>query len=116
RAPEEWDPDGTVKIVKVRNTSNVILMAEAADTFGEAQGDAFADNYVFLQRFHDAYSPSHLPRQPGERLSDDRHKGRANLLYFDSSVRTIGRGEMQLEWFDDGVTDRASDGIYGDDA
>ena len=116
RAPDEWDPDGPVKLVKVQDTSNVIFVAEAADYFGESNGDAFADNYVFLQRFHDLYSPEHLPRRGGERISDDRHKGRANLLWFDTSVRTVKRGGIELEWFDDKVTQRAVNGIYGDDA
>ena len=112
RAPEEWDPDGPVKVSKIGNSSGVVFILEAADTFGETDGDAFNDNFLFIPRYHDVYSPEHLPRRGGERISDDRHKGSANVMYFDTSVRPVQRGGLELEWFDDKVTDRADDGIY----
>lgn len=107
-----WDPGGPVKLARVRNSSGVVWAAEAADFFGEMSGDV---NRVYLSEFHDAWDEDHLPRRAGERLSDDRHRGRANLLYFDASVRLIRRGEMELEWFDDGVTDRSDDVEVFDD-
>lgn len=107
-----WDPDGVVKLARIRNPSEVILVAEAADRFGES-GDR--RDLIYRAEFHDAYRPGHLPRQAGQRLSDDRHMGRANLLFFDSSVREIRRGALELGMFDDGVTSRATDDVWDDD-
>ncbi len=107
-----WDPDGVVKLARVRNPSQVVLVAEAADGFGES-GDRI--DLIYRAEFHDAYRPGHLPRQTGQRLSDDRHAGRANLLFFDSSVREIRRGALELRMFDDGVSSRATDDVWDDD-
>jgi prepilin-type N-terminal cleavage/methylation domain-containing protein/prepilin-type processing-associated H-X9-DG protein len=106
-----WDPDGPVRLSRVRNASDVVLLAEAADRFGESSP---GQNWIFRPDFHDAYRPGHLPRGSGQRLSDDRHEGRANLLFFDSSVRDVRRGALELRMFDDGVTDRATDDVWDD--
>lgn len=103
----DWDPDGPVKLVKINNASNVIWVAEAADQFGTVD-PLSGQNHVFRAEAHHAWHPEHLPSEPQERISDDRHRGQANLLFFDMSVRQVGRGTMTLEMFDDGVVDRAT--------
>ena len=104
----EWDPDGPVKLTKVNNTSGVVWIAEAADWFGTSDR-LNGQNHVFIAETKHVWHPDHLPRAPMERISDDRHRGRANLLFFDMSVRPVTRGGMRLDMFDDGVTDRAMD-------
>ncbi len=104
----QWDPDGPLRLVKVRDAPNVVWLAEAADLFAlERQGV----NYIFFPEYRDAYKPEHLPRRRIERISDDRHDGRANLLFFDSSVRPVIRGGLELSMFDDGVTSRATEDV-----
>lgn len=101
-----WDPDGPVKLARVRDPARVVLVAETASAFPEVD--------IMSLRYYDAYRPGHLPRQSGERISDDRHEGTANLLFFDTSARQVRRGAMELEMFDDGVTDRAARPVWDD--
>ena len=106
----DWDPDGPVKLNKIGDSSGVVWLAEAADLFG---GSALGNvNDVFLPQFHDVWRPDHLPRRGNERISDDRHRGRANLLFFDASLRPVRRGEIELEWFDDQVTERTTPDVF----
>lgn len=107
-----WDPDGPVRLTRIQNSSQVVWLAEAADEFGENRDDRLPSNHVFWPEYRDAYNPDHLPRRARERISDDRHLGRANLLWFDTSVRSVRRGELTLEMFDDGITERATDEVF----
>lgn len=108
-----WDPDGPVKLSKIRDASRVVLLAEAANLFGEERADLGEKaNHVFWPEYHDVWRPDHLPRQSRERISDDRHFGAANLLMFDSSVISIQKGKVRLEMFDDGVTQRATPNVF----
>ena len=66
-------------------------------------------NHVVIAETKQAFRPEHLPGAAAERISDDRHQGKANLLFFDSSVRPVTPGTLKLEMFDDGATDRAMD-------
>jgi prepilin-type processing-associated H-X9-DG protein len=67
---------------------------------------------VYWPEFHDAFSTEHLPRRSFERISDDRHAGFANVIFFDFSVRSVKRGELKLEYFDDGVRQRATPDVF----
>ena len=99
-----WEPSGPVALGSVKDASRVVFLAEAADLFG-----GIADtggNQIFLPRYHDCWSPIDLPGGRANRLSEDRHDGQANVLFFDTSVRTVRPGDMQLDWFNDGVTQR----------
>ena len=107
-----WDPDGPVKLAKIQNSSEVIWAAEAADVFGGVATGADGRNQIYDPRFHDVWEPGHLPRAGAERVSDDRHAGRANLLFFDASVRAVRRGGVELRMFDDGVTERATPPVF----
>ena len=106
-----WDPDGPIKLVRVKSSSAVVYVAEAADVFG-IEGSNTAENGVFSAALHDIWNENQLPRQPAERISDDRHHGRANLLYYDSHVAAVRRGEIELEWFDDGILGRDSPRVF----
>ena len=79
--------------------------------FGEPSS---AGDRIFRLQYHDVYRPGHLPGGDGERLSDDRHHGSANLLFFDFSVRDVRRGKLTVSLFDDGVTSRATDDVWDD--
>ena len=106
-----WDPDGPIKLAQVKNSSGVIYVAEAADVFGIMGANA-GQNGVFDAALHDIWGEDQLPRQPAERISDDRHHGRANLLYYDGHVQAIRRGEIELDWFDDGILGRDSPRVF----
>jgi prepilin-type processing-associated H-X9-DG protein len=106
----DWDPDGPVNLAKVQNTSGVIYVAEVANVF---TSETHAGNDIFrCPEMHDVSHPEHLPRQPQARMSDERHRDKANLLFFDGSVRPLDRGGLTLQMFDDGVTQRATRWIY----
>ena len=103
--PGDWDPDGPLRLSRVQNTSGVVYVAESADVYGNNQGPEGGDG-VLNPALHDVWAENQMPRQSAERISDDRHEGRANLLYYDGSVRPVRRGEIEIRWFDDGVSDR----------
>jgi prepilin-type processing-associated H-X9-DG protein len=95
---EEWEPQGPIKLAQVRDSSNVFWIGEAADQFGTVD-PLSGQNHVYRAETHQAWHPEHLPRQPQERISDDRHDGTANVLFFDTSVRAIHRGTLTLSMF-----------------
>ena len=109
-----WDPDGPIKLSQVKNSTAVIYVAEAADLFGDEGNttNGAGENGVFSAQLHDIWSENQLPRQPGERITDDRHRGKANLLFYDGHVNAIRRGEIELDWFDDGILNRDSPRVF----
>lgn len=107
---DAWQPAGPVALATVQNPSGVVFLAEATDLFGDDADTG--GNAIYEPRYHDAWRPADLPGGTGERISDARHRESANVLFFDNSLRTIRRGEMKLEWFDDGVTQRPAPGPW----
>lgn len=104
----DWAPDGPIKIGTISQPSELPWLLEAADSFDGADPTGVVDP-IFGVQFHDAYDPRHLPREPQQRLTDDRHVGStANVLYLDSHVSLIRRGELTLQRMDDGVRKRAT--------
>jgi prepilin-type N-terminal cleavage/methylation domain-containing protein/prepilin-type processing-associated H-X9-DG protein len=98
-----WAPDGPVKLTAVRNPSTIVWLAEASNVFDP---DEFM---IYEPRFADVYAPDHLPRQPRQRIADDRHANlSANVLHLDGHVQTIRIGFFTLEMFDDGLRTRAT--------
>lgn len=108
----DWDPDGPINLSKIQNPANVAWVLEAADVFAGSRPDRDPPSIIFWPEFHDVYRPEHLPREGRERVSDERHGRVANVLFFDFSVRSINRGELKLELFDDGVTQRATRDVF----
>lgn len=102
-----WDPDGPVKIGRVANPSGVLLVVEMPDQVG---GRAMLDgrNGIISPVYHDLFSPSHLPGGGASRMTDTRHNGASNGLFFDMSVRIMWEGTVKLESFDDKVTQRST--------
>lgn len=107
-----WQPEGRCRLSNIRNSSGVAALAEAADLFGEDGDRHHKANRVFFSIYHDVWHPSHLPGERYERISTDRHAGRANLLMFDCSVKSISPGELTLEMFDDGIVQRATPAVF----
>jgi prepilin-type processing-associated H-X9-DG protein len=108
-----WDPDGPVKLVRVQNSSAVVWLAEAADWFGTSD-PLSGQNHIFRAEASHLWRPEQLPRGAEQRMSDDRHLGGANILFFDGSVRRIDRGSVRLDMFDDGVTSRSMPDLLDD--
>jgi prepilin-type processing-associated H-X9-DG protein len=106
-----WAPDGPVKRTAIARSSELPWVLEAADWFDGTDGTGATgeQGMIFGVQFHDCYAADHLPHMAHHRLSDDRHvKGTANVLFLDSHVSVIHRGELRLEMFDDGVRKRAT--------
>jgi prepilin-type processing-associated H-X9-DG protein len=104
-----WAPDGPIKLVQPRRHSELPWILESSDTMPGVDSGGTVPELIFGIQFHDAWEPSHLPRQSGQRISDNRHHGRtANVLYLDGHVGLIRQGELVLEMLDDGVRKRAT--------
>lgn len=104
-----WAPDGPIKRSSVSRPSELPWVLEAADEFVGVDSADGESPMIFGVQFHDCYDPEHLPRGSLQRLIDDRHvKRTANVLYFDSHVATIRRGELKLQMFDDGLRKHAT--------
>jgi prepilin-type processing-associated H-X9-DG protein len=104
----DWKPDGPIKITAPSRPSELPWLLDCANDFPIAAPPPLPDK-VFGVEFHDVYHPDHLPNGSKNRVSDNRHVQRtANVLYLDTHVSVIHRGDLRLEMFDDGVRVRAT--------
>jgi prepilin-type processing-associated H-X9-DG protein/prepilin-type N-terminal cleavage/methylation domain-containing protein len=78
--------DASIIVTKIRRSSEVIFLTEAS-----------ADRRIDVFCYHDVWDPSHLPTTGGPLgqvqrtsrvLSDQRHRGRINLLFLDGHAST----------------------------
>jgi prepilin-type processing-associated H-X9-DG protein len=102
-----WLPDGPIIKSKLRRSSDLPWVLEAADSFVEITQREHLDKIHFMT-FHDVWSPSHLPNGGKHRISDSRHKETANVLYADNHVALIKKGDLKLDDFDDQLRRRAT--------
>ena len=102
-----WRPTGPVKLSAVRNAPGVVWIAEATDLYGTNDFLTSGDyDDIYAVDTHAVWLPKHLPGGAAPRVSESRHRGRGNVLWFDASVRAVRPGELRAEMFDDGVTAR----------
>ncbi len=102
-----WRPDGPVRLARIKNPANVYWLLESADLTGV---DFNGRDGIYAPQYHDVWLPAHLPRREQQRITDARHGGRANVGYFDTSVRPVKEGDIRsILPFDDGLRTRATD-------
>jgi len=102
----DWKPDGPINIVNIHNASELPWMFDGANNFPLREIGLL--DKIYGIEFHDVYDPRHLPRGERHRISDDRHGTTANILYLDTHVDVVHRGELKLAMLDDHVTRRAT--------
>lgn len=100
----DWNPEGPVKLSQIREGADVVWIGEAPDQVRGAS--------ILSPEFHDVFHPEDLPGGTRERLTDSRHNHATNILFFDSSVRRVARGELTLPMFDDGIRQRATPSVF----
>ncbi len=101
-----WAPDGPVRISRVGRSADVAWVMDAADNF--PAGPVGPVDKIFRVEFHDVYDPVQLPSGERHRISDDRHRGRANVLFLDAHVSTVQSGGFSLDMFNDHLIKRAT--------
>lgn len=106
-----WSPDGPIKANRMKRTSELPWLLEAADRFNDFIGPSRVDAIYFVQ-FHDVWHPNQLPDGTKHRISDSRHGDGANVLYRDGHVSVVFTGTLKLSDFDDLVRDRATEGVF----
>lgn len=90
------DDGASILITKLRRSSELVYLTEA-------NANRAPDRFPF----HDVWDPAHLPvkgdgsRPPDPRvLSDERHRGRINLLFLDGHVETRPYRALKPQDFD----------------
>lgn len=103
----DWRPVGMTKLARIQDASRIIALAEVSNDFGNDLSDRQPVRRIDWPEFHDVWEPSQT--EEGGRLSMRIHREGtvANLLRFDGSAAAYQPEELDLAWFDDGVSSRA---------